>query len=253
MVFAPLTFGVLPFVSARQLVVRFAPLAHYLTVSLATEVRLETAPSFIEFARRTREEQRYDILFTAPHFYPPASKAGYRLVARVDSSGMRALIVVPEKSAIKSIKDLPGKRMATLDAKSLASLLVKKHLLENAIDPDNDLTIVYTPTHNASLLSAYHGVTDAAALMQPPFEAASVKVRESMRIIAKTQSAPHIPISVSKKISESCVAEIQSVLLNMASTVKGQKVLEHNRFAGFSEAREEAYEKVRELMMQDQK
>ncbi len=246
--FAPLTFGVLPFVSARQLVQRFAPLARYLTQALATEVRLETAPDFIAFVRRTSEAHRYDILFTAPHFYSSASDAGYRLVARVDSPGMRALIVVPERSEIKRVSDLRGKRMATLDSKSLASLLVKKHLRENAIDPEKDLTIIYTPTHNASLLSAYYGVTDAAALMQPPYEAASKKVRESMRIIAQTESAPHMPISVAEKINQNCSADIQRVLLNMASTEKGRKVLEHNRFAGFSEAQAQEYESVKNLM-----
>jgi len=204
--FTPLTFGVLPFVSVRQLVERFAPLANYLAGALRAEVRLETAPDFIEFVRRTSEAHRYDILYTAPHFYPSASNAGYRLVARVDSAGMSALIVVPKHSKIKSVEDLPGKRMATLDSKSLAWLLVKKHLHDNAINPEKDLTIIYTPTHNASLLSAYHGVTDAAVLMQPPYEASSKKVRESMRIIAKTQSAPHMPVSVSARPGPRCVA-----------------------------------------------
>ncbi|HED34717.1 MAG TPA: phosphate/phosphite/phosphonate ABC transporter substrate-binding protein [Gammaproteobacteria bacterium] len=246
--FAPLTFGVLPFVSARRLVERFAPLANYLTQALASEVRLETAPDFVAFVQRTSEAHRYDILFTAPHFYSSASNAGYRLVARVDSPGMRALIVVPEHSEIKRVSDLPGKRMSTLDSKSLASLLVKKHLRENAIDPENDLTIIYTPTHNASLLSAYHGVTDAAALMRPPYEAASKKVRESMRIIAETERAPHMPISVAGKISQSCTADIRRVLLSMSLTAKGREVLKHNRFSGFSEAQAEEYESMKNLM-----
>jgi len=92
----PLVFGILPFISAEQLVFRFTPLAKYLSENLQVPVRIETAPDFVEFARRTHEETDYDILFTAPHFFTRASqKAGYRLIASVDSPEMWAVIVVP--------------------------------------------------------------------------------------------------------------------------------------------------------------
>ena len=248
--FSPVTFGILPFISAEQLVERFSPLAHYLSKYLDVPIRIETAPNFVEFARRTHEDQRYDILFTAPHFYPLAnSKAGYQLIAAVDSPGIWAIIVAPKKSSIYSIDDLAGKRLATLHPMSLSSLLVRKYLSAHGINPDVDLTMVATPTHDASLLSSYHGVTDASALMQPPYEAASPPVRNSMRIIARTESTPHIPISVSPRISKSCAAEISSLLLKMASTIEGKKVLKHNQFSGFRQAHAEDYNNLRELLI----
>ncbi len=246
---SPIIFGILPFVSAEQLVIRFSPLVHYLSKNLRTSVRIETAPNFVEFARRTHEDQRYDILFTAPHFYPQAhSKAGYQLIAGVDSPGMWAVIVVPGKSQIHSIDDLPGKRLATVHPAGLATLLVRKLLAEAGIDPDVDITMIATPSHDASLLSSYHGVTDASALMSPPYEAASAKVRESMRIITKTESTPHIPISVSPRISASCATEIAELLLQMGTTAEGKKVLSHNSFSGFKKTSPEEYEKIRDLL-----
>ena len=247
--FGPIIFGILPFISAEQLVIRFTPLARYLSRNLRTPVRIETAPNFVEFARRTHEDQRYDILFTAPHFYPQAhSKAGYRLIVGVDSPGMWAVIVVPRKSQIHSIDELVGKRLATVHPAGLATLLVRKYLSEAGIDPDVDITMISTPSHDASLLSSYHGVTDASALMSPPYEAASESVRKDMRIIAKTESTPHIPISVSPRISESCATEIAEVMLNMGTTAEGQTVLSHNRFSGFKKTDPEDYEKVRDLL-----
>ncbi len=246
---SPIIFGILPFVSAEQLVIRFSPLAHYLSKNLHTPVRIETAPNFVEFARRTHEDQRYDILFTAPHFYPQAhSKGGYRLIVGVDSPGMWAVIVAPRKSQIYNIDDLVGKRLATVHPAGLATLLVRKLLSDAGIDPDVDVTMISTPSHDASLLSSYHGVTDASALMSPPYEAASARVRESMRIIAKTESTPHIPISVSPRISESCATEIAELLLQMGTTKEGKKVLSHNRFSGFKKTSPEDYEKVRDFL-----
>jgi phosphonate transport system substrate-binding protein len=244
-----LTFGILPFVSNEQLVMQFSPLAQYLTEKLDLPVRIETAPDFAEFAKRSQQGTHYDILFTAPHFYPRANnKAGYRLIASVDSPGMWAVIVAPKKSKIYNLHDLKGKRLATAHPDALSSLLVKKHLRNAGIDPTADLTLVTTPSHDASLLSSYHGVTDASSLMQPPYAAASEQVRQNMRIIARTESTPHIPISVSPRINNDCATEISDLLLTMRSTKEGRKALSHNRFSGFRKAYAQDYERIRDLL-----
>jgi len=245
----PLIFGILPFVSTEQLVIRFAPLANYLSSKLHVPVRIETAPNFVEFARRTHEDRRYDILFTAPHFYPQAnSKAGYRLIAGVDSPGMWAVIVAPIQSDIHSLNDLIGKRLATVHPVGLATLLVRKHLIDAGFDPDVDITMISTPSHDASLLSSYHGVTDASALMSPPYESANEKIRGNMRIIAQTKKTPHIPISLSPRVDEACGAEIKNLLLEMGKTQEGRDVLRHNRFSGFKETKAEEYDKISDLL-----
>ncbi|MDH5612133.1 MAG: phosphate/phosphite/phosphonate ABC transporter substrate-binding protein [Gammaproteobacteria bacterium] len=246
---SPIIFGIIPFVSAEQLVIQFSPIALYLSDHLGIPVRIETAPDFVEFARRTHEDKRYDILFTAPHFYPQASsRAGYRLIVSVDSPGMWAVIVVPRQSPIHKLDDLKGKRLATVPPAGLATLLVRKYLNDAGIDPDEDITIISTPSHDASLLSSYYGVTDASALMQPPYAAASQQVRDNMRIIARTDSTPHIPISVSPRINDSCKSEITKLLLEMSTTQKGKEILSHNSFSGFKQTKPEEYDKVRDLL-----
>lgn len=246
---SPIIFGILPFVSAEQLVIQFSPIAHYLSKNLQIPVRIETAPNFLEFARRTNEDKRYDILFTAPHFYPQAnSMAGYRLIVSVDSPGMWAVIVAPRKSQIYTLDDLVGKKLATVHPAGLATLLVRKHLSDAGIKPDVDITLISTPSHDASLLSSYHGVTDASALMSPPYEAANAKVRDSMRIIARTESTPHIPISVGSRINDSCANEISELFLGMRATPEGREALIHNSFSGFKKTSPEAYEKIRYLL-----
>jgi len=247
----PLVFGMLPFISAEQLVMRFSPLVNYLSERLRVPVRIETAPNFSEFARRTHQDRHYDILFTAPHFQVPAQqKAGYKLIASVDSPGMWAVIVTPVDSDIHSVGDLKGKRLATVHPMGLATLLVREHLLDAGIDPDVDLVQVVTPSHDASLLSSYHGVTDASALMQPPYEAASEEVRKSMRVIARTRSAPHIPISVGRWVPDDCAVAISALLLGMANTPEGKAALSHNSFSGFKKGDPEVYEELNKTLFQ---
>jgi phosphonate transport system substrate-binding protein len=249
-----LTFGILPFLSNEQLVIQFSPLAKYLSKKLDVPVRIETAPDFSEFAKRTLQGTYYDILFTAPHFYPRAhDEANYQLVASVDSPGMRAVIVVPKKSNIFSAQDLRGKQLATAHPKALSTLLVKKYLKNAGIDPETDLTLVSTPSHDASLLSSYHGVTDASSLMHPPYTAASELVRQNMRIIARTESSPHIPLSVNPRVNANCTAKISKVLLSMSATQAGRKALSHNRFSGFRKAHTQEYERIRDVLQSPNK
>jgi phosphonate transport system substrate-binding protein len=152
------------------------------------------------------------------------------------------VIVAPLTSDIRAVEDLKGKRLAIVQPMSLATLLVRNHLYEAGIDPDNDLSLVITPSHDASLLSSYHGVTDASALMQPPFAAASETVRKSVRVIARTQSTPNIPISIGPWISGDCAAEISGLLLDMDKNDEGRAALELSPYTGFTQGDPEAYE-----------
>ncbi len=228
-----LTFGFLPIVSTERLVRRFAPLVDYLSRHLGRPVRMETAPDFETFLRRTQHERRYDLLFTAPHFYYLAQReAGYRALVRVDQPGMRAVIVAPRRGPLKTLADLRGRRLATVDPLALATLLVRARLEEAGLDPDRDLVLVSTPSHNASLLSALQGQAEAASLMLPLFEQAAPGLRASMRILAKTGVSPHMPISAAPWVRPELAARIRELLLGLRETPEGRALLEHLNWPG---------------------
>lgn len=239
-----MVFGFLPILSPQKLVARFGPLTDYLAKQLGRPVRLETAANYAEFVRRTNE-RRYDILFTAPHFYYIAQRqAGYHVLVRVDAPSMPAIIVARKDSDIKTLDDLRGKKLSTVDPLALGTALVKAHLSEHNIDPDKDLTLVATPTHNASLLSAYKRVTDAASLMLPPYTRAKPEVKNSMRIVAQTAGTPHMPICVSAAVSAEDVAIIEKALLNLKSTDDGKALLKHLSWPGFAKTTPTEYDQL---------
>jgi len=239
----PLVFGFLPIVSSERLVRRFSPLTDYLSAQLGIEIRMETAPDFKTFVQRTNEEMRYDILFTAPHLYYLANKkSGYRAIARVDKPGMKAVIVTPVKSTIRSIQDLRGHRLATTDPLALATVLARARLAQAGIDPDNDLTLIATPSHNASLLSGYRGTTDAAVLIRPVYLRARQEIRDNTRIVAETESAPHMPIAVARRMDNGIVRRLRDILVNMSSEPQGRALLQHIDWPGFVAAQPGDYD-----------
>ena len=239
---AYLTFGFLPIVSPERLVKRFAPLTAYLSRELGIKIRMETAPDFLTFVQRTQNGKHYDILFTAPHLYYLAHQDhGYRAVARVDRPGMQAVIVAPRTHGITAVEDLRGKRLATTDPLALATVLVRARLREAGIDPDKDLTLVPTPSHNASLLSTYQGVTDAAALILPLFRRANPDIRKNMTIVAKTRMVPHMPIAVAPWIDAVTADRIGQALITLNRSAEGRALLSHLDWPGFVPAGEEEY------------
>ncbi len=239
----PLVFGFLPIVSSERLVHRFSPLADYLSAKLDRKIRMETAPDFASFVRRTDDEQRYDILFTAPHLYYLAHrKSHYRALVRVDRPGMKAVFVTPVASPVHSLQDLRGRRLATTDPLALATVLARARLEQAGIDPDRDLTLVATPSHNASLLSCYRGTTDAAALIRPLYRRARAEIRDQTRVVAETASVPHMPIAVAPWIDAHTAARLRDILVNMSAETQGRALLRHLDWPGFVAAQPGEYD-----------
>ena len=238
-----LVLGLLPIVSPERLVQRFEPLAHYLTHELDVQVVLETAPSYRDFIKRTAEEGRYDILFTAPHFYYLAQRISrYRVAVRVAGMPMDAVIVVPKASRIFTLDDLRGRKLATPPSLSLGTLLTRDRLISVGGGLAAEITLVETPTHNASPLSTVNGSTDAASLMTPVFRRMAPEIKEQVRVIAKTASTPHMPFSVAPWISADLAEAFASAMVETKNTPEGKALLKHLGWPGFVAAEPVEYD-----------
>ncbi|VAW73983.1 hypothetical protein MNBD_GAMMA13-1270 [hydrothermal vent metagenome] len=238
-----LVFGFLPIVSPERLVKRFAPLVNYLSTELGTEIRMETAPDFAQFVQRTQNETRYDILFTAPHLYYLANQqAAYRALAKVGADSLEAVIVTRTQGDIHTIDDLKGKRLATAGSLALSTLLTRQLLLHKGLNPDQDLTLVATPSQNASLLSTLQGTTDASALILPVYRRARPQVLQNTRVIAHTGKAPHIPIAAAPWLDATIATRLQTVLITMSDNEKGRAVLQALEWPGFVTTSDATYQ-----------
>jgi phosphonate transport system substrate-binding protein len=247
----PLVFGFLPILSSERLVTRFAPLVDYLSQRSHLDIRMETAPDFPAFIQRTQQGQRYDLLFTAPHFFYLAEHdSGYRALVRVASPGMNAVVVVPINSNIQTLSDLRGRLLATTGPLALSTLLTRDLLIRSGLDPDKEMHLVSTPSHIAALLSSQQGTTHASAVMLPVFSHVRPEIRDSMRIVAETSMAPHIPIGIASRVPESIRLRLQAILLAMPDDPDGRAVLQHLDWPGFALVADHEYDSVRWLAEQ---
>lgn len=236
-------FGFLPIVSTERLARRFEPLVEYLAGEIGVPIVLETAPDYAEFIRRTHEEERYDYIFTAPHFSVLAQdRAGYRIVARVDGELLRSVIVVRQDSGLTEPGDLCGKTIATPDPLALVTALVRERLIEAGCSIDGHTTIVPTPSHNASLMSVYRRASDAAGLGTVPLGRADSGVRTELQIVAENRGVPNMPFAVAPWVSDDEAARFAGALIDLKADEDGPALLEHLRWHGFARADPEEYD-----------
>lgn len=241
-----ITFGVLPIISTEKLFARFGPMADYLSKQIGQPVRLVTAPDFPTFKKRTESGKSYDIVFTAPHLYYIAQrKVGYKVIVRVAAPEMKAVIVVPKESKIRSLDDLKGKKLSTTAPVALSTLMIKAHLKKAGINTKKDLLLIHTPSHTASLISTYKGVTDAGSLMLPPFNRAKKVIKDSVRILSLTDGVPHMPIAVSKSLNKTTAEKIKIALVQLKSSSEGRALLKHLRWPGFAATEPREYDKLK--------
>jgi len=239
-------FGVLPIISTEKLFARFGPMADYLSKQIGQPIRLVTAVDFPTFKKRTESGKHYDFVFTAPHMYYSAQrKAGYKVIVRVAAPDMKAVIIVPKESEIKSLNDLKGKKLSTTAPVALSTLMIKAHLRKVGINPKKDLSLIYTPSHNASLISTYKRVTDAGSLMLPPFKRAKKAIQSSVRILSLTDGVPHMPIAVAKSLNKATADKLKAALVELKLSDEGKALLKHLRWPGFAAAKPSEYDKLK--------
>lgn len=234
----PLLLGFVPAFNTERMVTTFEPFVDYLANTMGIALRMETAPDLKEFLRRTNEEKRYDFLFTPPHFYLAAErKAGYRAIARVKGTDIRAVLVVRQDSPINVAADLRGKQIASLEASSLVTILGKAKIRALGISPGTDVTFVETPNMDASLQAVLRKRTDAALLVETFFkERLQPEVRGQLRGVLETDAAPAMPISISSHTDPALAEKLVAVLLAMPDTVDGSRVLKTIAWPGFVRA-----------------
>lgn len=165
------------------------------------------------------------------------------------SSGpqMRAVIVAPKVIRIFALKDLRGRSVATPDNLALGTLLIRHSLVTAGLDPGVDVELMETPTHNASLLSAVKGFSDAAGLMVAPFGRAAPEIRERVRVIAETASTTQMPFSVAPWISAEQAKAFATAMVDLNATPEGRAMIKHMGWPGFMRAQPADYDMLEEF------
>lgn len=160
-----------------------------------------------------------DIAFVGPVTYLQAKRRGCaEMLAVAVKSGRSVyyagLFVRPE-SAVRTIGDLKGKRVAFGDINSTSAFVFPVAMfLDAGIDPARDLSAVrMTGTHANSLAALVNGEVDAAALSFDSYDKAvraNVPGVRDLRVVARSGPIPYPPLIASTRLAPALRARLRA-------------------------------------------
>lgn len=245
----PLLVGFLPAFNAERILGTFEPLLDYVAEKTGTRMRLETAPDMPEYMRRVVQEQRYAFTFMPPHLYLNAEKVGYRAIAKITGTDLRAVFVTRNESPINTFSDLKGKQLAVMDDVALVTVLGLAKLRAVGLVPRQDVALIEVSNMDSCIQAVLRGRTDAAVVVEPFFkERLPADVRGQMRVFMTSDSVPHMPVSVAPWVDAELRDRVLAVLLGMSDDKEGAALLRRIAWQGFVQAQPGDYASLEKLM-----
>jgi phosphonate transport system substrate-binding protein len=251
----PLTLGLFPRRSAKLTFEMFSPLAEYLSTQLGRPVQLETAASFDDFWNGVTTT-RYDIAhYNQYHYIRSHRKLGYDVVAMNEEFGNARIagsIDVRVDSNVNKLQDLKGEKIVFGGGpKAMMSYIIPTYLLRMAGLEKGDYQEDFAKNPPNAILSTYYKQSKAAGVgaivLHLPLIKSNCDVAK-LKHLAVSETVAHLPWAVKASLPKQLKLKIQSILINMAKTIKGKSILKQAGLTDLVTAKDSDYDRHREII-----
>lgn len=248
-----ITFGVIPVASSREMSDSFGDLTRYLEKELGIKVKLQVAGDYAGVIT-AMQHKHVDVAYYGPKSYCEAAKrAGAEAIAvevgQDGTAGYYGFIITKAGSNIKELNTLKGKTWAFTDPHSTSGTLVPTvYFNEVNIDPQQYFSkVIYSGSHEASILAVKSGKVDAASTNNLDFERGLGKhwQKEDFNIIWKSELIPGSPIAVRNDLPTSLKMAIKGAFISY----NHKDGLEKLKISGYIPGDDTMYNGVRELIV----
>ncbi len=164
----------------------------------------------------------------------------------------QSYMIVQKNSSYNSLEDLRGRIFAFTDPDSNTGSLVPRFwLYQRNEDPESFFNrIIYTYSHDNSILAVAKGLVDGAAVDGHKWEFYNAKnpaFTSKTRVIKKSDHFGSPPLVASSFLPPQLKANIQNVILTMHKSDIGEKILENLIIDRFERPKDEWYENVKSM------
>lgn len=197
---------------------------------------------------------RIDIGFICSGPYAAGKeKYGFELLATPEVQGShfyQAYLIGGKDSSYHSLADLRGSVFAFTDPSSNTGKLVPLYWLAGLGEQPESFfqSVVYTYSHDNSILAVSKGLVDAASvdgLIWEYYNQKNPAFTSKTRIIKKSRSYGIPPIVASNQLDRDSKQEIQALLLSMHRDPDGRRILQELMIDSFVEADDNWYDPIR--------
>jgi phosphonate transport system substrate-binding protein len=183
-------------------------------------------------------------------------KFGFEALATPQVRGQpyyQSYLIVPKDSPYQSLEDLRGRVFAFTDPDSNTGSMVPRFWLASLGEtPDSFFSkIIFTFSHDNSILAVAKGLVDAAAVdghQWEYFDRLNPAYTSRTRVIRKSQPFGSPPLVASALLPDSVRSKIRELVLSMHNDPEGRRILEKLLVERFVAPQEEWYEPARSMI-----
>lgn len=247
-----ITFGVIPVASSRNMSDSFGKLVSHLEKELGVKVKLQVAGDYAGVITGM-QHNHIDIAYLGPKSYCEASVRANAEALAVEVgmngvAGYHGYIITKAGSGLKNLDALKGKKWAFTDPHSTSGTLVPTVYFNNInLDPETHFgKVIYSGSHEASILSIKSGKVDGASTNDLDFDRGLGKhwTKDDFNIIWKSDLIPGSPIAASKSLPQSMRDAIKKALVGF----KDKDGLDKLKISGYIEGNDNMYDGIRKLI-----
>jgi len=231
---APLRVAVGAMVSPKESFIYYRKLLDYMGKKLGNKVELVQRKSYGEInALLGKGQIDFGFICSGP-YATGREKLGFELVAIPEIRGShfyQAYLIVNRNSAFQNLRDLKNRTFAFTDPDSLTGRLVPMQwLVEIHESPESYFDkIIYTYSHDNSILAVAKGLVDGAAvdgLIWEYYQQANPDWTSRTRIIRKSKHYGIPPLVAARTVSPQNREKVGKVLLEMHQDPVGREILQ---------------------------
>lgn len=231
---APLVVGVLPTLSPRVLLNNYQPFRLYLEQTLKRPVEMVTATDFSTFHKSTMAGE-YDIVVTAAHLGRLAQMdAGYVPLASYKSTN-RALLVTSKTKPLKSIENLRGQTIATLDRFALIAAQVRVRLEEQGLQERLDYQLLEASSHNSAGYSVLSGKSTLAIISPAGWKQMPADIQDGLQIYTTLPALPSLMWLAHPRLTPEVIRLKSALLAFSPNSPQGKQFFEVTGYQGMRE------------------
>ena len=250
-----LKLGIFPRRRAQATAEMFQPLAKLLSEQLNITISLETTHDFASFWDRVAK-QEYDIVhYNQYHYVKSHAKYGYRVIVQNVELGHNKIagaLLVRRDSNISSIQDLKGKKIVFGGGRgAMQAYITATYLLRQAGLNNGDYFEQFALNPVKAVIATYYRQAAAAGAGNYVLDLSFVKRQietNEMKYLAIGEPTAHLPWAVKHSMSDKRTAQIKNVMITLANSENGKKILQSAQVSRFQPVTDREYNTHREII-----
>lgn len=247
-----LTIGLIPAEDAQAMIESSRQVLDALQQQLGMPVKPFVATDYNGVIEALRAK-KLDVAYLGPFSYVLASSVAeveafsVAVTKKTGQSAYRSLILARKDSGLRSVAELKGRNFAFVDPSSASGhLFPKAGLRQTGLDPDAYFgRVVFSGSHDASILAVANRKVDAAAVADRIFNSAVAKGTvkpDDFVVLWSSRPIPESPMVWRKDLDPALKEKLARALANLKEVKWGdQGVLN-----GFQPTSDAAYDVVRD-------